>query len=101
MIGTSQQITGSRFLRRGAQVIDVSINGLEPGHISALANLASRIAVGTTSLSEGVLGKTLAEDMDLRLGQTVRLQRPSGIEALLTITGIYEAGSGGPDRRQT
>ena len=100
--GTSQQINGSGFLTHGGQVTQVSINGLEPGHESLIANLASYITAGTANLGAGgvLLGKTLAEDMDLSLGQTVRLQSAVGIEAALTITGIYEMGSGGPDRRQ-
>lgn len=102
VIGTSQQINGSGFLTRRAQVAQVSINGLEPGRESVIANLASYITEGTATLGAGgvLVGKTLADDMDLALGQTVRLQSSSGIEALLTITGIYEMGSGGPDRRQ-
>jgi lipoprotein-releasing system permease protein len=102
VIGTSQQINGSGFLTRGAQVTQVSINGLEPGRESVIANLARYITQGTANLGAGgvLVGKTLSEDMDLSLGQTVRLQSSSGIEALLTITGIYEMGSGGPDRRQ-
>jgi lipoprotein-releasing system permease protein len=102
VIGTSQQINGSGFLTRGAQVTQVSISGLEPGRESVIANLAGYITEGSATLGTGgvLVGKTLAEDMALRLGQTVRLQSSDGIEALLTITGIYETGSGGPDRRQ-
>lgn len=100
--GTSQQINGSGFLTRGAQVTQVSIKGLEPGRESVIANLASYVTEGTANLGAGgvLVAKTLAEDMNLSLGQTVRLQSSAGIEALLTITGIYETGSGGPDRRQ-
>lgn len=100
--GFSQQINGSGFLTRGAQVMQVSINGLEPGHESVIANLASYVTEGTANLAAGgvLVGKTLAEDMDLSLGQTVRLQSSAGIDAALTITGIYKMGSGGPDRRQ-
>lgn len=102
VIGTSAQINGSGFLTHGAQVTQVSINGLEPGRESVIANLASYITAGTATLGAGavLVGKTLAEDMNLRLGQTVRIQGTTGIEALLTITGLYEMGSGGPDRRQ-
>lgn len=102
VIATSQQINGSGFLVRGGLVTQVSINGLEPGKESAIVNLAGYMTEGTATLATGgvLLGKTLAEEMDLRLGQTVRLQSSVGIEALLTITGVYEIGSGGPDRRQ-
>ncbi|PZX48764.1 ABC transporter permease [Cereibacter changlensis] len=102
VIGTSQQINGSGFLARGAQVTQVSINGLEQGRESVIANLAGYVTEGTATLGAGgvLVGKTLAEDMNLRIGQTVRLQSTVGIEAFQTITGIYEMGSGGPDRRQ-
>lgn len=99
---TSQQINGSGFMVRGARVEQVSINGVEPGKESAIVNLAGYMTEGTATLATGgvLVGKALAEEMDLRLGQTVRLQSSLGIEALLTITGIYQIGSGGPDRRQ-
>lgn len=102
VIGTSPQINGSGFLTRGSQVTQVSISGLEPGRESVIANLAGYVLEGTANLGAGgiLVGKTLAEDMDLSLGQTVRLQSSVGIDAALTITGIYEMGSGGPDRRQ-
>lgn len=102
VIGVSQQINGSGFLTRGAQVIQVSIKGLEPGRESVIANLASYVTEGTANLGTGkiMLGKTLVEDMELQLGQTVRLQSSGGVEVLLTLTGIYEMGSGGPDRSQ-
>lgn len=102
VIGTSQQINGSGFLTRGGQVTQVSIYGLEPGKESVIVDLAGYMVEGSATLGTGdvLLGKTLAEDMDLQLGQTVRLQSSSGIEALLSVSGIYETGSGGPDRRQ-
>jgi lipoprotein-releasing system permease protein len=102
VIATSQQINGSGFLVRGALVTQVSISGLEPGKESAIVNLAGYMIEGTADLATGgmLIGKTLAEDMDLRLGQSVRVQSSGGIEALLTVTGIYEIGEGGRDRRQ-
>jgi lipoprotein-releasing system permease protein len=100
--GVSPQINGSGFLTRGAQVTQVSINGLEPGRESIIANLAGYVTAGTANLGAGgvLIGQTLAEDMDLSLGQTVRVQSAQGVDAALTITGIYEMGAGGPDRAQ-
>lgn len=102
VIATSQQINGSGFLVRGALVTQVSISGLEPGKESAIVNLARYMIEGTPDLATGgmLIGKTLAEDMDLRLGQSVRVESSGGIETLLTVTGIYEIGEGGRDRRQ-
>jgi lipoprotein-releasing system permease protein len=46
-----------------------------------------------------LLGQALATDLGLTLGQTVQIQSSDGIDAALTLTGIYLIGSGGPDRR--
>ena len=98
----SPQINGSGVLIRGALVAQASVSGLEPGRESAIVRLSRYMVEGSATLATGgvLIGKTLAEDMDLRLGQAVRLQSSVGIEALLTVTGIYEIGAGGPDRSQ-
>ncbi len=102
VIATSQQINGSGFLVRGALTTQVSISGIEPGKESAIVNLAGYMVEGAADLAAGgmLIGATLAEDMDLRLGQSVRVQSSVGIEALLTVTGIYRIGSGPRDGRQ-
>lgn len=97
----SPQINGAGFLTRGAQVAQVSVNGLEPGRESAIVNLDGYMVEGSARLGAGsvLLGQSLAQDMGLALGQSVRLQSTGGIDAVLTLTGIYKLGSGGPDRR--
>lgn len=100
--GVSPQINDSGFMTRGGEVIQVLIMGLEPGRDSVIANLASYSLQGSADLtSRGVLlGKTLAEDLDASLGQQARLSSSQSVEALLTVTGIYQMGAGGKDRRQ-
>ncbi len=99
---TSQQITGAGFLRRGSQSAQVSVTGVEPAKVSAIINLKSYLVEGTVELGAGkvLIGKKLADDMNFRLGETVRLQADTGIDQSLVVSGIYEIGSGGPDRRQ-
>lgn len=98
----SQQITGGGFLRRGAQTAQVSVIGVEPDKVSAIVNLRKYLVQGTVELGAGriLIGKRLADDMNFRLGQTVRLQADTGSDKAFVISGIYEIGSGGPDRRQ-
>lgn len=98
----SPQITGAGFLRRGAQVAQVSIIGLEPGRESAISDLEGYLVDGEVRLRSGavLLGKSLVDDMGLALGQTISLESTNGIKAALTLTGIYQIGTGGgPDRR--
>jgi lipoprotein-releasing system permease protein len=98
----SPQITGAGFLRRGTQVAQVSITGLEAGRESAILDLDGYMVEGDARLRSGavLLGRTLVDDMGLALGQTVVLQSAEGVETALTLTGIYQIGTGGgPDRR--
>ncbi len=102
VVATSQQITGGGFLRRGAQTAQVSVTGVEPAKVSAIINLRNYLVEGTVGLGAGkiLIGKRLADEMNFRLGQTVRLQAETGFDQSLVVSGIYEIGSGGPDRRQ-
>lgn len=98
----SPQITGAGFLRRGTQVAQVSIIGLEPGRESAISDLEGYLVEGEVRLRSGavLLGQSLVDDMGLALGRTISLESTDGIKAALTLTGLYQIGTGGgPDRR--
>ncbi len=100
VVAVSPQITGAGFITRGAQVAQVAINGVEPGKESAIVQLQTYLVAGSVRLGTGlvVIGKTLADDLDLKVGATVRLDSAQGINALLTVSGIYKIGQGGFDR---
>ncbi|MCB6179064.1 ABC transporter permease [Rhodobacter sp. Har01] len=101
VLAVSPQITGAGLLRRGTRVAQVSVVGLEPGRESAILNLAGYMVEGDAQLRSGVilLGRALALELGLELGQSVVLQSQDGIDATLTVTGLYQIGQGGPDRR--
>jgi lipoprotein-releasing system permease protein len=92
----SPQIAGAGFLARGAQVAQVSVTGLEPGRESAILNLQGYMVEGSERLASGtiVLGQRLADDLSLRLGQTLRLQSSGGVSTVLTLSGIFHTGNG-------
>jgi len=96
VIAVSPQITGAGFLTRGTQTAQVSVTGVEPGQESAILDLAGYIVAGSARLGSGsvVLGQSLADDLSLRLGQTVRLQSSAGVSSVLTISGIFRTGNG-------
>lgn len=100
VVAVSPQITGSGFMARGAQVSQLSINGVEPGLESAIVQLQSYLVAGSVRVGTGlvVIGQTLADDLNLKLGDTVRLESGQGNHAMLTVSGIYKIGQGGFDR---
>ncbi|MEF3047078.1 ABC transporter permease [Pseudotabrizicola sp. L79] len=95
----SPQINGAGFLTRGAQVAQVSVTGLEPGRESAILDLAGYMVAGDVRLGTGlvVLGRPLADDLNLTIGQTVRLQSANGVTATLTLSGVFKTGNGALD----
>ncbi|MBN2740404.1 MAG: ABC transporter permease [Rhodobacteraceae bacterium] len=96
----SPQITGAGFLTRGAQVSQVSVSGVEPGRESAILDLDGYMVEGSARLGSGliVLGRELADDLSLSVGQSVRLQSSNGITMVLTLSGIFETGNGSMDK---
>lgn len=95
----SPQIIGAGFLTRGSQVSQVSVSGVEPGLESAILDLDGYTVAGSARLGSGlvVLGQKLADELALRLGQTVRLQSSAGVTSVLTLSGIYTTGNGRMD----
>lgn len=95
----SPQITGAGFLIRGAQANQVGVTGIEPGRESAIMDLAGYMVAGSSRTGAGliVLGRDLADDLGLSLGQTLRLQSANSVTAVLTLSGIFQTGNGGVD----
>ena len=96
----SPQITGAGFLTRGALVNQVSVTGVEPGRESAILDLDGYMVQGSVRLGAGlvIVGRGLADEMALTVGQTMRLQSSNGAAAMLTLSGIFETGNGGMDK---
>lgn len=93
------QINGSGFLARGAQIAQVSVKGVEPGRESSILNLDGYMIEGSARLGSDliILGSKLADELSLKLGQTLRLESSRGVTAVLTLGGIYHTGNGGMD----
>lgn len=83
-----------------ARLQPVSVTGLELGRESAILNLEDYIFAGSARLSYGVvvLGRKLAEDLDLSVGQVLRLQSSNGVTVVLNLGGIFQTGTGMLDR---
>lgn len=75
VVAVSPQITGSGFVTRGARVAQVAINGVEVGKELAIVQLKTYLVAGSVRLGTGlvVIGQTLADDLDLSVGDTIRL----------------------------
>jgi lipoprotein-releasing system permease protein len=98
---TSQQIVGNGFLVRGQATAPVGVTGVEPGKVSAIADIEKRLIAGSTDLNNStvIIGSKLAENLGVGIGQVARLQSDRGVERSLVVGGIFELGLDALDSR--
>ena len=97
----SEEITGNGFVTRGDIVKPIGLIGVLPDKVSAIADVKARLVAGSTDLPIGsiLIGKTLADDLGVNIGQSLRLTSDKGIDSALTISGIFAFGIDGLDAR--
>ena len=90
----SPVITGPAFARRGDVLKSVSLIGIEPVRYEMIIPISKDIVSGTFRVGTGdaVIGKILADDLGLRVGNKIRLEAGQGRSAVVTLTGIFEMG---------
>lgn len=98
---TSQQIVGNGFLAKGQLSAPVGVTGVEPDKVSAIADIKKRLVSGTTDLNNStvLIGKGLADDLGLQVGQVTRLRSENGPAKSMVISGIFEIGLEALDKR--
>lgn len=97
----SPQIRGAAFVERGQTVAPVGVIGVMPGKLSDIADIKAAIVEGSSNLpADGILiGSRLARDLDLRVGQVIRLSSDRGRARSFRIGGIFTLGIAGADRQ--
>jgi lipoprotein-releasing system permease protein len=97
----SPQIRGSAFIERGQAVAPVGVIGVMPGNLSVIADIGAAMVSGDADLpADGVLiGRTLADDLGVRVGQVLRVVSDRGRERNFRIGGIFSLGIASADRQ--
>lgn len=99
--GVSPQIRGSAFIERGQAVAPVGVTGVTPGKLSVIADIEAALVSGGAQLpADGILiGRTLAEELGVRVGQVLRVVSDRGRERSFRIGGIFSLGIASADRQ--
>lgn len=97
----SPQIRGSAFVQRGQAIAPVSVIGVQPDKLSAIADVAGAIVAGTEALTPDsvLIGQTLADDLGLRVGQVIVVRSERDRERSFRIGGIFALGIASADRQ--
>lgn len=86
--------SGPAIARRGAARSSVNLLGIELERYQRIIQLNEKLIAGTLRLSPGhaLIGRELAEDLGVTVGDKVRLDGGDGREIVVDITAIFEMG---------
>ena len=90
-------VEGSAFIVRGDANIGVGVLGYEPESYLRLIALKEKMITGSAVLSStgAVIGKDLAKDLGLSIGDKLTLKAATGSSVVLFVTGIFDFGNRG------
>lgn len=97
----SPEIAGNGFVTRGAVVKPVTVVGVDPDKVSAVADIAGNLTAGSADLPIGsvLIGSKLAADLGVDAGHGLRLRSDQGVDTTLSITGVFDFGFDRLDER--
>lgn len=90
----SPLISGPAFARRGAALQSVALVGIDPQRYLRIIPVQEDIVAGVFRIGAGdtVIGKQLATDLGMRVGDKLRLDGGQGRESVVNVAGIFELG---------
>jgi lipoprotein-releasing system permease protein len=97
----SPVVSGPAFAHRGNAVESVALVGMDPVRYQRIIALSDDIIAGRLHVGAGdaVIGRMLADDLGVRVGDKFRLVAGDGREAQVNIAGIFELGVRELDQR--
>lgn len=99
--GVSYNILGTGLVTRGELSLPVSLKGVEPARLAAIAPIDANIVEGEPrlGLNDVLIGRKLARDLGIAVGQPIFLTSSQGRERSLTVRGLYATGVDSLDAR--
>ncbi len=90
----SPVISGPAFARRGEALQSVALVGIDAPRYQRIIPIQEDIVNGVFRIGAGdaVIGKQLATDLGLRVGDKLRLDGGQGRESVVNVAGIFELG---------
>ena len=94
VMAVSPVVSGPAFARRGEAVESVALVGIDPARYLKIVRVEEDIVEGAFRIAadQAVVGKQLAFELGLRVGDKLRVDGGQGREAVLNVAGIFELG---------
>ncbi len=89
---TAPFVDGSGFIRKGSKDFPVVIRGTDIERADKIYNFSKKIIQGESLLQAGeiLIGKSLASELDLSSGNSIRLTTSDGITDSFRVKGIFD-----------
>jgi len=90
----SPLISGPAFARRGEALESVALLGIDPERYQRIVNLRDAMVEGAFRIGadDALIGRQLATDLGIRVGDKLRLDGGQEREAVVNVAGIFELG---------
>ena len=90
----SPMISGPAFARRGEALESVALVGIDAARYQRIIPIQEDVVAGVFRIGAGdaVVGKQLAAELGLRVGDKLRLDGGQGRESVVNVAGIFELG---------
>lgn len=90
----SPVISGPAFARRGAALESVALVGIDAARYQRIIPIQDDIVAGVFRIGAGdaVIGKQLAIELGMRVGDKMRIDGGQGRESVVNVAGIFELG---------
>ena len=94
VMAVSPLISGPAFARRGEALQSVALVGIDPDRYLRIIPVQDDIVAGVFRIGSGdaVIGKQLAADLGMRVGDKLRLDGGQGRESVVNVAGIFSLG---------
>jgi lipoprotein-releasing system permease protein len=96
----SPTVSGSGTATRADARVPVVIRGIDPDSFLDIIDLRRDIVQGTFDVTSGrvVIGSSLASDLGVGVGDRIRVTSTEGVDDVVTIAGIFTAGTEAVDQ---
>ncbi|HCF61218.1 MAG TPA: hypothetical protein DFS52_24875, partial [Myxococcales bacterium] len=95
VLAVSPVVSGPAFASRGAALEAITLNGIVPASFDQVIRVSDSIVSGRFELSgeDVVIGRELAEDLGVAVGERIRLDGGEQRSAVFRVSGIFDLGS--------
>lgn len=101
VVASSPTIAGAAFAARGTVTRAIALRGIDPSSFEKIIPVSPRLVAGTFSVTgaQAAIGKNLAMDLGLRVGDKLRILAGSGSGEVFSVSSIFDLGNKDINRR--